>query len=107
MCKSHPKNLGGGGGVAILYINFWRFIIENYCTVTFAHSISVEEKAQWKAASAALDEKLADLAATVSELSSQNAALTALVGNCCRNNTLLADTVRAHVLSILTEVYYS
>ncbi|GFR98805.1 SUN domain-containing protein 1 [Elysia marginata] len=69
------------------------------------HSMSSEEKAEWAAASAALDAKLADLSVTVNELSTQNAALTALVGNCCRNNTLhLEETVRGHVISILTEM---
>ncbi|KAK3781502.1 hypothetical protein RRG08_054841 [Elysia crispata] len=68
------------------------------------NSINVEERAQLTAASAALDAKLADLSATVDQLSSQNAALTALVGNCCRNNSLLADTVKAHVVSILAEM---
>ncbi|RUS75521.1 hypothetical protein EGW08_016711 [Elysia chlorotica] len=68
------------------------------------NSISVEERSQLSAASAALDAKLADLSATVDHLSSQNAALTALMGNCCRNNSLLADTVKAHVISILTEM---
>ncbi|GFO31380.1 sun domain-containing protein 1, partial [Plakobranchus ocellatus] len=67
-------------------------------------SLSADEKAKWAAVAAALEAKLADMSAAVNQLSSQNAALTALVGNCCRNNSLLADTVKAHVLSILAEM---
>ncbi|KAK7004612.1 SUN domain-containing protein 1, partial [Biomphalaria glabrata] len=63
-----------------------------------------KDSLDWQAAFEVQQQKLLDLSAQVASLSSQNAALTALVSNCCRNNTLTVDIVRAQTLAILSQM---
>lgn len=70
----------------------------------YVYSSQSKDSLDWQAAFEVQQQKLLDLSAQVASLSSQNAALTALVSNCCRNNTLTVDIVRAQTLAILSQV---
>ncbi|CAL1527048.1 unnamed protein product [Lymnaea stagnalis] len=59
---------------------------------------------EWQTAYEAQQLKILDLTQQISSLSSQNAALTAMLTNCCRNNTLPADNIRAQIKTILSQM---
>ncbi|KAH9504080.1 Secreted beta-glucosidase sun1 [Bulinus truncatus] len=67
-------------------------------------SSKIKESSDWQTTYEAQQQKLLDLSAQVASLSSQNAALTALLTNCCRNNSSLVDIVRAQILATLSQM---
>ncbi|XP_035824273.1 SUN domain-containing protein 1 isoform X2 [Aplysia californica] len=79
---------------------------DNFDQTRMSFEGSVEDqRTQWQASVAALEGKLASLQGQMDGLTSQNAALSAMLGKCCQNNSVVTtDSVRAHVLAVMSQM---